>query len=70
MSTKKKLKKMEQQAGMDQTWKMRFLCRRALVCEAKLGGLDAPPPAAADPPPAEEGSIYGAAVLGVLSLPL
>lgn len=32
---------------MDWTWKMRFLRRRALVCEAKLGGLDAPPAAAA-----------------------
>jgi hypothetical protein len=27
--------------GVDHTWKMRFLRRRALVCVAKLGGLDA-----------------------------
>jgi len=29
----------EPRAIGDQTWKMRFLRRRALVCDAKLGGL-------------------------------
>ena len=31
----------EPRAIGDQTWKMRFLRRRALVCDAKLGGLGA-----------------------------
>jgi hypothetical protein len=58
---------MEQRAGMDQTWKMRFLRRRALVCEAKLGGLDAPPAA---PLPAAEGSITRQQFLGFFLFPL
>lgn len=44
----------EPRAIGDHTWKMRFLRRRALVCEAKLGGLGAPA-AAADVRAAEEG---------------